>query len=52
VDEGRFHLATATARFDTRNSTANPWAGWYLVADYERGAGRVDGLAPRSPADA
>lgn len=52
VDDGRFHLATATARFDTRNSVANPWAGWYLVADYERGSGRLERAGPRSDASA
>ena len=49
VDEGRFHVATLTLRIDTRNDDFNPWAGWYLLADYERGTGQIDVLAPTSP---
>ena len=49
VDEARFHLAKLTLRVDTRNDDFNPWAGWYLLADYERGTGWIDGLAPTSP---
>jgi hypothetical protein len=48
VDEGRFHLANLTLRIDTRNDDFNPWAGWYLLADYERGTGQIDVLAPTS----
>lgn len=48
VDEGRFHLANLTLRIDTRNDDINPWAGWYLLADYERGTGMIDVLAPTS----
>jgi len=40
VDEGRFHVASATLRIDTRNDELDPWSGWYIVADYERGSGR------------
>ncbi|MEP6733052.1 MAG: hypothetical protein ABJE10_20585 [bacterium] len=48
VDEGRFHLANLTLRVDTRNDDFNPWAGWYVLADYERGVGKIDVLAPTS----
>lgn len=48
VDGGRFHVARATLRVDTRNDTFNPWAGWYLLADFERGAGSIDDPAPTS----
>ncbi|MDB4890714.1 MAG: hypothetical protein JWL61_2569 [Gemmatimonadetes bacterium] len=48
VDEGRFHLANLTLRVDTRNDDFNPWAGWYLLADYERGTGMIDVFAPTS----
>jgi hypothetical protein len=48
VDEGRFHVANLTLRVDTRNDDFNPWAGWYLLADYERGTGQIDVLAPTS----
>jgi hypothetical protein len=33
---------------DTRNVVANPWSGWYVVADYERGTGHVSTFAPLS----
>ena len=49
MDEGRFHVAKLTLRIDTRNDDFNPWAGWYLLADYERGTGMIDVLAPASP---
>lgn len=49
ADDGRFHLANATLRYDTRNDEDDPWSGWYLVADYERGSGRVERLATTSP---
>jgi hypothetical protein len=52
ADEGRFHLATASARLDTRNRVDDPWAGWYVRADYERGAGRIERAAPTSDAPA
>ena len=48
MDEGRFHLATVSARVDTRNRVDDPWAGWYVLADYESGAGRSGTSAPRS----
>ena len=41
LDEGRFHLATATLRVDTRNDEAHPWAGWYLFTELERGRGEL-----------
>ena len=46
VDEGRFHVASLTLRVDTRNDVFNPLAGWYLLADYERGVGHTDLGAP------
>jgi hypothetical protein len=49
LDEGRFHLLNATVRVDTRNDVFNPWAGWYLLADYERGIGTIDGEGVTSP---
>ena len=49
LDAGRFHLANLTLRIDTRNDALNPWAGWYVLADYERGAGRIDVAGPTSP---
>jgi hypothetical protein len=49
VDEGRFHLANLTLRIDTRNDTFTPWAGWYVLADYERGVGKIDVAGSTSP---
>jgi hypothetical protein len=48
MDAGRFHVASLTLRVDTRNDTFNPWAGWYLLADYERGTGTIDVAGPVS----
>jgi hypothetical protein len=49
MDAGRFHLVNLTLRVDTRNDVFNPWAGWYLLADFERGAGVIDAAGPTSP---
>jgi hypothetical protein len=46
MDEGRLHLANATLRVDTRNDEVNPWAGWFIVADVERGTGDITRYAP------
>ena len=51
VDQGRMRLLTASYRLDTRNDPDDPWTGWLLDADVERGAGDLtppDG----TPADA
>jgi hypothetical protein len=49
LDAGRFHLVNVTLRIDTRNDVLNPWAGWYLFADWERGAGAIDAVGLTSP---
>ena len=49
ADEGRFDLATAALRVDTRNNVSDPWSGWYLTLDYEYGRGDVTSFAPLSP---
>ena len=41
MDEGRMHVASATFAVDTRNDDENPWSGWHLIADWERGAGSL-----------
>ena len=46
MDEGDFHVAKATLRIDTRNDADNPWAGWFITADLERGSGNVTSYAP------
>ncbi len=49
VDDGQFHIGNVTLTLDTRNDVDNPLAGWYLVADYERGRGSVTSFGPTSP---
>jgi hypothetical protein len=39
VDEGRVRLLTASYRLDTRNDEDDPWTGWLLTGDIERGGG-------------
>lgn len=48
LDAARLHVVSGSARFDTRNDTDRPWAGWYVQADLERGAGDLfgPGLTP------
>lgn len=41
VDDGRVHLLNLTYRLDTRNDVDDPWAGWFLTADIERGSGNL-----------
>ena len=41
MDEGRMHIASATFAVDTRNDEENPWSGWHLIADWERGTGTL-----------
>ena len=43
-------MANLTLRVDTRNDQFNPWAGWYILADYERGAGAITAYGPTSTA--
>lgn len=49
ADAGRFHLATAMLRYDTRNDESDPWTGWYATAEYEHGRGTVDAFGATSP---
>lgn len=46
TDEGVVHIATLTARVDTRNDVKNPRSGWLLFAQWERGSGRLDVIGP------
>jgi len=49
VDAGRFHIGVARANIDTRNDDINPATGWLILAEYERGSGRVAGAGLTSP---
>jgi hypothetical protein len=42
VDEGRVHVATGSFVVDTRNDEDNPWSGWHVSADWERGVGTLE----------
>lgn len=48
LDAGRFHVLNATARLDTRNDERDPWAGWFINADYEYGTGTISDYGPAS----
>ncbi|MDQ6718548.1 MAG: hypothetical protein M3Z17_09425 [Gemmatimonadota bacterium] len=41
LDGGRFRIATAQARLDSRNNPESPATGLNLLAEYETGSGRV-----------
>jgi hypothetical protein len=49
VDAGRFHLGVLRANIDTRNDEVNPSTGWLILAEYERGTGRMTDVGPTSP---
>jgi hypothetical protein len=49
LDDGRLHLLNATLRADTRNDEDRPWSGWYILADFEHGSGRLTSLGVTSP---
>lgn len=48
MDEGRLHLVSGGATIDTRNDEEDPWSGWWVRADVERGTGDLLVLAPTS----
>jgi hypothetical protein len=49
MNEGVMHLANATLKVDTRNDRDDPWSGWYVMADYERGTGSLSLNTALSP---
>jgi hypothetical protein len=49
MDEGRFHIANGTLRFDTRDDEDDPRSGWNITADYEHGTGRTTLFGPTTP---
>ena len=42
VNDGLVHVVRLNFNFDTRNQVLRPWAGWYLNAEYEHGAGNFE----------
>jgi hypothetical protein len=50
MDDAHMHVANGTLRIDTRNDRDDPWSGWFLTADYERGTGDITSLGARSTA--
>jgi hypothetical protein len=48
MDQGDYRVATARLTIDTRNDEDDPWSGWYIVGDLERGASDNAVLAPTS----
>jgi hypothetical protein len=49
MDEGLFNIATASATYDTRNDLDDPWSGWLITADVERGSSDAVRRAPLTP---
>jgi hypothetical protein len=49
ADEGKFGIATANLRYDTRNDLRDPWSGWLINAEVERGTSDAVRLAPMTP---
>ncbi len=48
LDDAHVHRVNATLRIDTRSDVANPWAGWYVLADLERGSAEFESLGAMS----
>jgi Omp85 superfamily domain len=49
VDDGTMHLFTTHLAVDSRNAVLNPWAGWFLDAQYEYGTGNLSSRGIGSP---
>lgn len=49
MDAGRFHTGVLRADIDTRNDVDNPSTGWLILAEYERGSGRITDFGLTSP---
>jgi outer membrane protein assembly factor BamA len=48
MDAASVHLVGATARYDTRNDAEDPWTGWHVVAEWERGYADIHVAGPTS----
>ena len=49
TDDGVLRLLTLSAKLDTRNRKDNPRSGWLVAAEFERGEGTLDAIAPTTP---
>lgn len=49
VDAGEFTIVDAILTYDTRNDIRDPWSGWLIRADVERGTSKAARLAPMTP---
>jgi len=47
-DDGRYHTVRLTGTLDTRNNPDDPWDGWTVFTELERGHGEVDDFGARS----
>lgn len=45
VDEGLFHVADVSLKFDTRTDPQDPWSGWLVSSDVEHGRGHISSTA-------
>lgn len=48
VDDGRYHFFRLTGTLDTRNNPDDPWDGWTVYGQLERGHGDIDSFGARS----
>jgi hypothetical protein len=48
VDDGRYHFFRLTGTLDTRNNADDPWDGWTVYGQLERGHGDIDSFGARS----
>lgn len=48
IDDGRYHTLRLTGTLDTRNNPDDPWDGWTVNAQLERGHGDVTSFGARS----
>ncbi|HJU65516.1 MAG TPA: BamA/TamA family outer membrane protein, partial [Gemmatimonadaceae bacterium] len=48
MDQGKLRLLSARVGYDTRNDEWDPWTGWLISAEVERGRGNDVSLAPAS----
>jgi len=48
IDDGRYHSFRLTGTLDTRNNPDDPWDGWTVYGQFERGHADVDQFGARS----